>query len=53
MAKPIKETPVLYGKDAKRFKDRIDKNKSITAPKEEYERIMSNYIRLKSEKGRD
>jgi len=25
MARPIKETPILYGKDAKRFEERMNK----------------------------
>jgi hypothetical protein len=49
MAKPIKETPILYGKDSKVFSAKIAQNKKTVAPKEEYERIMTNYRKIKAE----
>jgi hypothetical protein len=48
MAKPIKETPILSGKDAKRFSKIISANKSKRAPKSEYDRVMTNYNKLKN-----
>ncbi len=48
MAKPIKETPVLSGKDAERFARIISENKEKRASKSEYDRIMSNYNKLKN-----
>jgi hypothetical protein len=47
MAKPIKETPILSGKDSKRFSQIIEENKDKRASKTEYERVMSNYNKLK------
>jgi len=47
MAKPIKETPVLYGKDAQKFEKKITLNKVNTAPKPEYDRVMNNYNKIK------
>ena len=45
MARPIKETPVLKGNDAKRF---VEKNKSITKESgEAKKRISINYKALK------
>ena len=48
MAKPIKETPVLYGKDAEIFSKKIAKNMECKAPKEEYDRVMANYRKMKN-----
>ena len=47
MAKPIKDTPTLYGKDARRFEDKIRKNSANRAPKSEYDRVMATYNRIK------
>ena len=41
MAIPIKETPVLKGKDAKRFRELTEKTKKISSS--EMERIKNNY----------
>jgi len=49
MAKPIKETPILCGKDSKVFSAKIAQNKEQPAPKEEYERIMANYRKVRRE----
>ncbi|MCH8317063.1 MAG: hypothetical protein IIA88_00975 [Bacteroidetes bacterium] len=45
MALPIKDTPVLKGKDAKRFFLKMAENKKVS--KEEYERMKSNSNKLK------
>lgn len=47
MAKLIKETPVLYGKEAERFSKRTEHNKTKKAPKDEYDRVMANYRKMK------
>jgi hypothetical protein len=47
MAKPIKETPILKGEDAKRFKEQISKPRDRHAAIKEKERILKNYNRLK------
>jgi hypothetical protein len=48
MAKPIKETPFLSGKDAKKFIEKIDNNKEKRVSREEYERVMANYRTIKA-----
>ena len=48
MAKPIKETPILSGKDAKRFSKIISENKGKRASTAEYKRVMANYNKLKN-----
>jgi len=48
MAKPIKETPILRGRDSQVFSEKIARNKEQKAPQEEYERIMANYQKIKS-----
>jgi hypothetical protein len=45
MARPVRETPILYGKDAKRFLERM-KNPRKETP-EERERRLENYYRMK------
>lgn len=47
MAKPIKETPILYGKDAEQFSKKITENKNKKAPKAELDRVMNNYNKMK------
>ncbi len=49
MSTPIKETPLLRGKDARRFTEKITRNEQEPAPREEYERVMANYRKVKSE----
>ena len=44
MARPIEETPILRGEDARRFMKRMEENHRVTP--EEYEKIMSTYERL-------
>lgn len=41
MARPIKETPILFGNDARRFEERM--NQRRTVPKEEIERVREHY----------
>ena len=41
MARPIKETPILYGEDARRFEARMKEQRHISS--EERERIKANY----------
>ena len=45
MARPIRETPILYGDDAKRFLANIENVKP--ASKEEKERIRASYEEIK------
>ncbi|MDO9289032.1 MAG: hypothetical protein Q7T83_09595 [Thermodesulfovibrionales bacterium] len=48
MAKQIKETPILSGRNAERFTKIIEKNKEKQASKSEYDRVMNNYNKLKA-----
>jgi hypothetical protein len=41
VATPIKDTPVLTGKDARRFEKMIKENESKRVSPESYERIMA------------
>lgn len=41
MARPIKETPILFGEDARRFEARMRENHKVST--EEMERIQQNY----------
>ncbi|MCQ2958694.1 MAG: hypothetical protein MJ198_00700 [Bacteroidales bacterium] len=41
MARPIKETPILFGEDARRFESRMSENHKVS--KEEKARIFHNY----------
>jgi hypothetical protein len=45
MARPIKETPILRGKDAKRFREAIENVKPVS--KERMEEINKSYEFLK------
>ena len=45
MAKPIKETPVLYDEDAYRFE--IAAHNVVPLPKEEREKIRRNFEEVK------
>ena len=47
MATPIKATPVLTGKDARRFEENMRKAEKNPVSKEEYTRIMSVYQNTK------
>lgn len=46
MARPIKETPVLTGKDAKRFEKEIQGNASRKVSQEEYKRAEEAFKAL-------
>ena len=46
MARPIKETPVLTGKDAIVFIERMQKQKSKRISKVDRERIKANFDKL-------
>ena len=46
MAKAIKETPTLYGKDAKRFSEKIRENESRSVSKAESKRVLDNYNKI-------
>lgn len=46
MAKPIKETPVLEGKDAKVFLETIKKNNSISIDPAELKKLQESYKRF-------
>jgi hypothetical protein len=41
MARPIRETPILLGEDARRFEERMKKPRIVS--KEERERVKRNY----------
>lgn len=43
MAKPIKETPILRGKDAERFKSDTKRNETSSVSRAEYERVRDSY----------
>ncbi len=49
MARPIKETPILYGSDARRFEQRMQNPPKVSAEKREqvrrsYETVMSMMV---------
>ena len=46
MARPIKETPILRGKDAENFMREIETSKKIS--QQSADRIKANFIRLNS-----
>ena len=43
MARPIKETPILFGDDARKFEERMNENRKET-PEEKAERLASYYL---------
>ncbi|MBF0517125.1 MAG: hypothetical protein HQK97_08420 [Nitrospirae bacterium] len=47
MARPIKETPTLTGKDAKRFLERMATVDKRRISKEGYEKSLANYEEIK------
>ncbi|MCI4624941.1 MAG: hypothetical protein L3V56_03170 [Candidatus Magnetoovum sp. WYHC-5] len=49
MAKPIKETPILRGKDAKRFCERLSNVEKQKMPQSEYEKLMANYNKIQKQ----
>ncbi len=46
MATPIKETPILRGKDAQRFEKEIEENMQKKVSPEEYQRGIDAYSSL-------
>lgn len=48
MARPIKETPVLKGKEAAKFLTEINKAKDQKVSEETIEKIKKNYEKLKA-----
>jgi len=46
MARPIKETPTLYGEDARRFAYAVERPRKVTA--EEMRRMKESYELMKS-----
>jgi len=46
MAREVKETPVLSGKDAEKFTRTINANESRKVPSEEYDRAKAIYERV-------
>jgi hypothetical protein len=47
MARPVKETPILTGKDAKRFEEAIKANEKKTISPDEHKRIMAAWQKFK------
>ena len=47
MARPIKETPVLHGKDAARFNVEISKHVNSKVSNAEMERMKNNFSKFK------
>jgi hypothetical protein len=41
VARPIKETPVLIGNDARRFDEAVKNNENRKVPRESYERAIN------------
>ncbi len=48
MAKPIKETPILRGKEAEHFFVKVHKNESKKVSDKEYKRAISIFEKVKS-----
>lgn len=48
MAKPIKETPVLKGKEAKNFLSEIKSSENVRISYSEKEKIKESYYSLKA-----
>lgn len=47
MAMPIKDTPILYGKDSDRFLNEVKKNENKKIPDKDYERAVEIYKKVK------
>ena len=47
MAKPIKDTPILKGNDAKRFSADIRANETKKISSAEYKKLMTSYNKFK------
>jgi hypothetical protein len=48
MAKPIKDTPVIKGKDAMRFRENLSKNEANKLPSTQVAQMQANYNKLMS-----
>jgi hypothetical protein len=48
MAKPIKETPVVKGKDAQRFRSNMSKTESNKVTSSQMAKMQANYTKLMS-----
>lgn len=46
MARPIKETPILYGKDSDRFLKEVRENETKKIPEEDYKRALKIYNKV-------
>ena len=46
MAMPIKDTPILYGKDSDRFLKEVKDNENKKIPDEDYERAIDIYKKI-------
>lgn len=53
MATPIKPTPVLRGKDARRFEENMREAENKPVSRDEYDRIMAVYRSVKVVDKRD
>lgn len=51
MARPIKETPVLTGRDARRFEEVLKNNETRKVSRESYERAVKAFESVKRPKG--
>jgi hypothetical protein len=47
MAKPIKETPILRGKEAEHFFDKVHKNESKKVSAKEYKRAVTIFEKVR------
>jgi len=47
MAKPIKDTPILYGKDSDRFLKEVKMNENRKIPDKDYQRAVEIYKKVK------
>lgn len=47
MARPIKETPILLGEDAKRFNDAIKENETKKTSPQEYKNLQDSFNKFK------
>lgn len=48
MSRPIGETPILKGKDAKRFMENMKKAETEVIPPDVRKRMKENYLALKA-----
>lgn len=53
MATKIKDTPILYGKDAERFEENMRKSENTKASQDEYNRVISAFRNVKIVDKRD